>query len=66
MAMTGPQKQLLLRLSAWWYLCLGLAFTALAWRNILYEAPLSGTLLRGIIAVMFFIYGVTIWRSTKR
>jgi hypothetical protein len=65
MAMTRAQKRLVIRLTGFWYLTLGLAFAALAWRNVLYEAPLSGTVLRGIIAVFFCILGIQTLRSSR-
>ena len=57
MAKRAPRR-LLTRLAGLWYLTLGLAFAALTWRNVLYEAPLSGTILRGVIAVFFCILGI--------
>ncbi|HXP84856.1 MAG TPA: hypothetical protein VN841_09060 [Bryobacteraceae bacterium] len=65
--MTGPaRKPLLIRLFGWWYLCLGLAFAALAWRSVLFGAPLLGVVLRGVIAVGFGVLGVMTLRSARR
>jgi hypothetical protein len=66
MAMTGPQKRLVTRLSGFWYFTLGLAFFALAWRNVLYQAPIAGTVLRGIIAVFFCVLGVQTLKAAKK
>jgi hypothetical protein len=66
MAMTGPQKRLVTRLTGFWYFTLGLAFAALAWRNVLYEAPIPGTVLRCIIAVFFCILGIQTLRSGRK
>ncbi len=66
MAMTGPRKQLLTRLYGWWYLCLGLAFASLAWRNALYEAPMLGIVVRCFISAAFFFLAVLTFRSAKK
>jgi hypothetical protein len=65
--MTGPpRKPLLIRLFAWWYLCLGLAFAALAWRSVLFGAPLLGVVLRVVIAMGFGVLGVITLRSGRK
>ncbi len=66
MALRGPGNQLIVRLAGLWYLSLGLAFAALAWRNMLYHEPLTGTILRCIIAVAFCVLGVTTLRAKKK
>src|SRR5262249_52878745 len=54
------------RLFGWWYVCLGLAFAALAWRNILYGAPALGIVLRCVIAAGFAMLGVNTLRSARK
>ena len=58
--MMKPTSPLVTRLYAAWYLCLGLAFAALAWRSYLYEASIWGVWLRlAISAGFFFLVWVT-------
>jgi hypothetical protein len=59
----GPRKPLLVKLYGWWYLCLGLAFAALAWRNWLLGGTRFGTVIRCVIAVGFFALGVVTLRA---
>jgi hypothetical protein len=63
--MAAPRKSLYVRLFAWWYLCLGLAFAALAWRNALLGQPRLGVVLRCAIAAGFFALGVITLRSAS-
>ena len=64
--MTGPRKLLLNRLYGWWYLCLGLAFAALAWRSVLYGTGFGGIILRCVISAGFTFQGVMTLRSAKK
>jgi hypothetical protein len=63
--MTGPRKPLYVRLFGWWYLCLGLAFASLAWRNLLLGAPRLGIVLRCIVAAGFAVLGVMTLRAAR-
>jgi hypothetical protein len=65
--MTGPtRKPLLTWLFGSWYVCLGLAFAALAWRSVLFGAPLLGVVLRGVIALGFGLLGGMTLRSARK
>ncbi len=61
-----PQKPVYVRLIGWWYLCLGLAFAALAWRNELLGASRLGVVLRCVVAAGFAILGILTLRSPKQ
>jgi hypothetical protein len=60
-----PQKPIYVRLIGCWYLCLGLAFAALAWRNMLLGASRLGVVLRCVVAAGFTLLGVMTLRSLK-
>jgi hypothetical protein len=61
--MTGPRKSASVRLFGWWYICLGLAFAALACRSLLLGASHLGIVLRCAIAAGFSALGVMTLRS---
>ena len=46
------------RLFAWWYICIGLAFVALAMRALVAGAPGWGVGLRLLVAVGFVLLGI--------
>jgi len=46
------------RLFAWWYICIGLAFTALAVRAFVAGAPGWSVGLRLLVAVGFVLLGI--------
>jgi len=54
------------RIIGWWYVCLGLAFAALAWRNMLLGASHLGVALRCVVAAGFALLGVMTLRSLKQ
>jgi hypothetical protein len=54
------------RLIGWWYLCLGLAFASLAWRNLLLGDSRLGVALRGMVAAGFSLLGVLTLRSARK
>ncbi len=64
--MAGPRHPVYTRLFGWWYLSLGLAFAALAWRNILYGAPYWGIVQRFLIAAGFLALGIVTLRPAGR
>jgi len=64
--MDGPRKSLYTRLLGCWYLCLGLAFASLGWRNFLLGAPRLGIVLRIAIAAGFLTLGLMTLRSDGR
>jgi hypothetical protein len=57
------RRRIYVRLFGWWYVCLGLTFASLAWRNFLYGAPRWGIVLRCVIAAGFAILGAMTLRS---
>jgi hypothetical protein len=61
-----PREPLFIRLFGWWYLCLGLAFGALAWRSALLGAPRLGVVLRIVIAAGFGVLGGFTLRSARK
>lgn len=64
--MAEPRNSLYVRLIGWWYLCLGLAFAALAWRNLLLGLSRIGVVLRLVVAVGFTLLGIMTLRSVKK
>jgi hypothetical protein len=54
------------RLFAWWYICIGLAFMALAVRAFVAGAPGWSVGLRLLVAVGFALLGVGELRRRKR
>ncbi len=64
--MPDPRKPLYTRLFGWWYLCLGLAFASLAWRNVLLGGAQLGIAMRCVVAAGFLILGVTTLRAKPR
>ena len=54
------------RLFAWWYICIGLAFIALAARAFVAGAPGWGVGLRVVVAVGFVLLGIGELRRYKR
>jgi len=52
------------RLFAWWYICIGLAFVALAVRAFVTGAPGWGVALRLLVAVGFVLLGI--WELRRR
>lgn len=64
--MAEPRKPVYVRIIGWWYLCLGLAFASLAWRNILLGLPRVGVVLRLVVAAGFALLGVMTLRSLKK
>jgi hypothetical protein len=63
--MTVPRTPLYVRLIGWWYVCLGLAFASLAWRNVLLGGSRLGVVLRCVVATGFSVLGVTTLRSAR-
>jgi hypothetical protein len=55
-----------MRLFAWWYICIGLAFVALAARAFLAGAPGWSVGLRLVVAVGFVLLGAVELRRRKR
>jgi len=53
------------RLLAWWYICIGLAFIALAARAFVSAAPAWSSWLRVAIAVGFVLLGISELRRTR-
>lgn len=64
--MAEPRKPVYVRLIGWWYLCLGLAFAALAWRNLLFGLSRVGIVLRLVVAAGFALLGIMTLRSAKK
>ena len=64
--MAGPRSSAYVRILGWWYMCLGLAFAALAWRNMLLGASRLGVVLRCVVAAGFSLLGIMTLRSLKR
>jgi hypothetical protein len=54
------------QLFAWWYICIGLAFTALAVRAFVAGAPGWGVGLRLLVAVGFVLLGIGELRRRTR
>jgi hypothetical protein len=53
------------RLFGWWYICIGLAFVALAVRAFVAGAPGWGVWLRVIVAVGFVLLGIVELRRRR-
>lgn len=60
------RNPVVVRLFGWWYLVLGLAFAALAWRGALLGAPRLGVGLRAVIALGFAVLGISTLRAPRR
>jgi len=54
------------RLFAWWYICIGLAFVALAARAFLAGAPGWGLGLRLLVAAGFILLGIGELRRRRK
>ena len=54
------------RLFAWWYICIGLAFMALGARAFVAGAPGWGVALRLLVAVGFVLLGIAELRRHRR
>jgi hypothetical protein len=54
------------RLFAWWYICIGLAFMALALRAFVAGAPSWSVGLRLVVAVGFVLLGIGEMRRRTR
>jgi hypothetical protein len=54
------------RLFAWWYICIGLAFVALAARAYLAGAPGLGVGLRLLVAAGFILLGIGELRRRRK
>ena len=53
------------RLLAWWYICIGVAFIALAARALVLGAPSWGVWLRLVVAVGFVLLGIVELRRIR-
>ena len=63
--MLTPKRPLLTQLYGWWYVCLALAFAALAWRTFLYGGPGWGIWLRCMVSGGFGYLARITFRSGK-